>query len=118
MSEGNYTYPVVFTLLGLWLNKLVDEGESISLDNVFNEIENKTVWNLLDEKTNGRTKFYNELQREELSNYFFTAAQNDANDRSLVNNNGYCLLIAYLLDAVVDKGAGMVTLFDSKNEKI
>ena len=108
MSKGNYSYPEVFTYLGLLITELIDKGETISLNRMYEEINNKTVWNLLDEKTEGKTEVYNECQRTGLLNYFSSSLGATENDSYPVNNNGYCLLIAYLFDAIRDKGVGYV----------
>jgi hypothetical protein len=100
--EGDIKYPIVFTSLGLLINYLIDRGETISKDDMYVHIENRTLWTLLEEKLdNGWIGSYNENQRNEFSDYFDSCANAIDSERKFgVVNNGYCLLIAYLFEAV------------------
>jgi len=98
----NLNYPVVFTALGFLVNSLVDKGERITKEDMYKHIEDRTVWTLLEEKLGNRwLSLYNDVQRNELMDHFASSANAiDAEDKYGVVNNGYCLLIAYLFEAV------------------
>lgn len=98
----NLSYPVIFTYLGFHINSLVDQGEHFSYEEMLVHCEKRTVWTLLEEKLGkGRLDLYSELQREELSDYFESCANAIDAERKLgITQNGYCLLVAYLFEAV------------------
>ena len=98
----NLNYPVVFTALGFLINSLVDKGEHISKEDMYLHIENRTVWALLEDKLGNRWLcLYTEVQRNELVDFFASSANAiDAEDKYGVVQNGYCLLLAYLFEAV------------------
>lgn len=98
----NLNNPFVFTALGFLVNSLVDKGEHISKEDMYKHIENRTVWTLLEEKLGNRwLSLYNDVQRSEFMDYFESSANAiDAEDKYGVSNNGYCLLVAYIFEAV------------------
>lgn len=100
--ETTLKYPVVFTLLGFLINTLIDKGETISVDEIYDHIEKRTLWTLLEEKLdNGWIGSYNENQRNEFYDFFEACANAIDSERKFgVVKNGYCLLIAYLFEAV------------------
>ncbi|HHV86871.1 MAG TPA: hypothetical protein GXX42_13850 [Petrimonas sp.] len=98
---NNLSYPFIFTGLGFLINSLVDKGERITTETMYKHIENRTVWNLLEEKLGNRwLSLWNDVQRNEMMDYFASSANAiDAEDKYGVVNNGYCLLVAYLFEA-------------------
>jgi len=98
----NLSYPFVFTALGFLINSLIDKGERISKEDMYKHIENRTVWTLLEEKLTDRwLSLYPETQRNEMMDFFASSANAiDAEDKYGVVRNGYCLLVAYLFEAV------------------
>ncbi len=100
--KGSLKYPQAFTLLGFQIVSLVDKGETISIEEIYKHIENRTVWTLLEEKlTNRFICIYDEKLRNEFSDYFESSA-NAIDSESVygISNNGYCLLISYLFEGI------------------
>lgn len=107
--DKNLNYPVVFTALGFLINSFIDEGGYISVEDMRKHIDNETVWALLEEKLeNGWLSLFSDTQRKELLDYFQSSVNAIDEERKYgVEKNGYCLLIAYLFEAVqsgVDSG--------------
>lgn len=101
MTE-NLNYPGVFTVLGFLVNSLIDKGENISKEDMYKHIENRTIFALLEEKLGKKwLSLYNDVQKNEIMDDFASCVNAlDAEDDYGVVNNGYCLLIAYLFEAI------------------
>lgn len=102
--EGKLLYPDVFTLLGFEINSLIDKGETISLDEIRNHIRNRTIWDLLEDKlTNRLLSIYDEDLRNEFLNYFESCDNALSSSDFGIYNNGYCLLLSYLFEAIQER---------------
>ncbi|HOD62004.1 MAG TPA: hypothetical protein PKG96_07880 [Bacilli bacterium] len=65
-------------------------------------IENRSVWDLLREQSTNPSwiEFYSEQQQNELMDYFESSLNAiDAECEYGITNNGYCLLLAYMIEA-------------------
>jgi hypothetical protein len=102
-NSTNYVYPCIFTFCAFCVNAIIDKGIFIPIDEMIAHIEKRTVWDLL-ERQNINSKFlsnYSQIQRNELMDYFERSAITiDADKEFLIQRNGCCLLLAYLINAI------------------
>ncbi|SAL16795.1 hypothetical protein AWB71_00668 [Caballeronia peredens] len=90
------------TLLAFYLNGAVDSGKRVSLDDMYAEIEAGTVFDFL--KRNIERIDLSSLNAKDKSELIEewqrTANAVDARRKLVVEHNGYCLLLAYVLNGI------------------
>ena len=94
------------TLLSLALNSLIDAGqhEGITSDEVYKEVENKTIFQYLSRFENVTRLSLNSLTEEDkwhlTGEWQSMANAIDSENQLLVSNNGICLLLAYVIEGI------------------
>lgn len=99
--KRNLEYPIIFTFLAFCINSIVDEGKCISIKDMEKHIENRSVWDLLREQSTNPEliiELYPEQQQNELMDYFESSLNTIG--AGGITNNGYCLLLAYMINAI------------------
>ena len=95
-------HPVAYTFLGFYFNSLVDEGETLNLQETHEKIRSKSLFTWL--KNNYGDKLDISLFSQDNLNSiesFFESLSVATNERRKmgIEHNGLCLLVAYCLEA-------------------
>ncbi|NLP59399.1 hypothetical protein [Lutibacter sp. B1] len=96
-------YPVRYTYLGFYINSLVDEGETLDLNETHEKIRNKTLFKWLKEKFPEKLdiSLYTEEELNAIESFFESISVAVDEDRKMgITKNGLCLLVAYCLEAL------------------
>jgi hypothetical protein len=95
----------IFTTSIFHINGAIDRGETASIDEIRNRIQDETVLDWL------ATSLIGELAHEDLvehrvvlSDLFASLVETDNRRKFEVENNGLCLLIAYFVEALQQWG--------------
>jgi len=91
-----------FTILGFELNHLLDEGQTVSLEEVEKKIKAGVIFDWLSEKYSDiDLSLYAPKDREELNSFFDNLLNAvDAQRKMGVKNNGLSLLLAYCIEGI------------------
>lgn len=97
---------MTYTFLGFYFNALVDEGESLDLQETHEKIRSKSLFKWLKEKYADSLdiSLFSETELNQIE-AFFDSLSVSVNERKKmgVENNGLCLLVAYCLEAAQRK---------------
>ena len=95
-------HPVPYTFLGFYFNSLVDDGETLNLEETHQKIRSKTLFNWLQVKYPDRLDI-SIFSPDGLNNIesFFESLSIATNEKRKmgIQKNGLCLLVAYCLEA-------------------